>query len=149
MKKKFFLFRWLDALFNKVKKLAIKFVTPSVEIVEAIDRAVNSSVTPLITALIPGHWDDIIVAKVKTALPQVLKVLKISEECLKLEAADEIIACAIKNLKTYDKDGRAANYHNIAALLSVYISDHKITWREAVHLAEEIYQKRKAGEMVE
>lgn len=148
MKKKFFLFRWIDNLFNSLKKLARKFVIPSVEIVEGISRAVNSPVTPLLTALIPGHWDDALVQKVKATLPGILKVLKISNECLQLDNPEEVIQCAIKNLRDYTDEARSANYHNIASMLSVALSDGKISWREAVHLAEEIYQKRKAGEAV-
>lgn len=147
MKKKFFLFRWIDNLFSSLKKLANKFIVPSVEFVEAISRAVDSPAVPLLTALIPGHWDEFLIQKVKAVLPGILQTLKISNDCLQLENPEEVIQCAIKNLKTYTDDGRAANYHNIAAMLSVALSDKKLTWREAVHLAEEIYQKRKEGKM--
>ena len=145
MKKKFFLFRWLDALFNKLKSLAERFIHPSVELVEKINAAVQSGATPFITALIPGTWDDALAAKAREVLPKVLQVLRISDECLKLATPDEIVMCAIKKLREYSEEGQAAAYHNIAAMLSVYLSDKKITWREALHLAEEIYQKRKAA----
>lgn len=144
MKKKFFLFRWIDALFNGIKSLANKFIRPSVELVENLSELVESPTVPFITALIPGHWDDWLVVKAKTVLPEVLKILRVSDECLKLENTDEIITCAVKNLKLYTDEGKAVAYHNIAAMLSVYLSDKKITWREALHLAEEIYQERKA-----
>lgn len=145
MKKRFFLWRWLDSLFSKVKTLAKRFIVPSVAIVEGIDRAVNSNLAPVITALIPGTWDDQIVQKAKKHLPTVLQVLRISENCLQKTDPDEILKCAIEALKTYTKEGRGAAYHNIAALLSVYLSDGKLTWRESLHLAEEIYQIRKSG----
>ena len=145
MSKQFFLFRWIAQLFGRMKKLAEKFITPSVIVVEAINKAVNSGGMALINALIPGQWDDILIAKIKTYLPQVLQTLRISDECLKLENPDEIISCAIKKLREYNPEGQAAAYHNIAALLAVHISDKKISWREALHLAEEIYQQRKAA----
>lgn len=137
------IFSFLKNLFRSLRLLAQKFVAPSVATVEAIKKAVDSPVMPIITAIIPGHWDNKIVDGLRKHLPTVLKILRISDECLKLEAADEIIICAIKKLKDYEPDARAAQYHSIAALLSVYLSDKKITWREAVHLSEEIFQQNK------
>lgn len=143
MRKQFFLFRFIAKLFSGIKKLAEKFITPSVEVVEFISRIVNSDAMPFINAIIPGHIDDVITNKIREHLPKVLQVLRISDECIKLENPSEIVECAIKKLRTYDDEGRKVQYHNIAALLSVYISDRKIKWREALHLAEEIYQQRK------
>ena len=196
------IFSFLKRLFRNLKTLAQKFVTPSVLVVEALKNAVESPVTPIITALIPGNVDNKIVEGLKKHLPRVLQLLRISEECLKLEAADEIlkcaikkavespvmpivtaiipgnldnkivdglkkhlprvlqilrisdeclkleaadeiIFCAIKKLKEYEPEARAAQYHSIAAMLSVYLSDKKLSWREAVHLSEEIFQQTK------
>ncbi len=139
--KKFFDF--IKKLFRNLKALVVKFVTPSVVIVENIKRAVDSPLTPIITAIIPGTWDDKIVAAAKVHLPRILQILKISDECLKLTKFEDIVLCAINKLKEYTPEARAANYHSIAALLSVALSDGKITWREAIHLAEETYQEIK------
>ncbi len=137
------IFSFLKNLLRNLRGLAIKFVTPSVEIVEGIKKAVESPVTDLLTAVIPGTWDNFLVARARQTLPRVLQILRISDECLKLVAADEIIKCAIDKLKLYDPDGQKASYHSIAAMLSMYLSDHKLSWREALHLAEEVYQQRK------
>jgi len=139
--KKFFNF--LRNLFRNLKSLAQKFVSPSVEIVENIKRLVDSPLTDILTGLIPGTLDDHIKNKLRQKLPEVLKILRISDECLKLQAADEIILCAIRNLKSYTPDGRAAAYHSIAAMLAHYASDKKITWSEAVHLSELIFKEKK------
>lgn len=135
------IFSFLKNLFRNLKALAEKFVKPSVVIVENIKTAVESPVAPIITAIIPGTWDDRIVAKLRQHLPRILQILKISDECLKLTKAEDIILCAVNKLREYEPEARAANYHTIAALLSVSLSDKKITWREAVHLSEEIYQQ--------
>lgn len=137
------IFSFLKRLFRSLKALAQKFVTPSVLVVEALKKAVDSPVMPIITAIIPGNLDNKIVDGLKKHLPRVLQLLRISDECLKLEAADEIILCAIKKLKEYDPEARAAQYHSIAAMLSVYLSDKKLSWREAIHLSEEIFQQMK------
>ena len=137
------IFSFLKRLFRNLKTLAQKFVTPSVLVVDAIKKAVESPVMPIVTAIIPGNLDNKIVDGLKKHLPRVLQILRISDECLKLEAADEIIFCAIKKLKEYEPEARAAQYHSIAAMLSVYLSDKKLSWREAVHLSEEIFQQTK------
>lgn len=137
------IFSFLKRLFRSLKTLAQKFVTPSVLVVEALKKAVDSPVMPIITAIIPGNLDNKIVEQLKKHLPLVLQLLRISDECLKLEAADEIIICAIKKLKEYEPEARAAQYHSIAAMLSVYLSDKKLSWREAIHLSEEIFQQMK------
>lgn len=133
------IFAFLKNLFRNLKALAEKFVKPSVIVVENLKKAVESPLAPVITAIIPGTWDDKIVEKLKQHLPRILQILKISEECLKLTKAEDIILCAINKLKEYSPEARSANYHSIAALLSVALSDKKITWREAIHLSEEIY----------
>lgn len=140
------IFKFLARLFRSLKALALKYVAPSVQVVQALKEAVESPVAPLITSLIPGNIDDKIVARLRIELPRILQILRISDECLKLEQPQEILLCAITKLREYNPEARAAQYHSIAALLSVSLSDKKITWREAVHLAEEIFQQSKTSE---
>lgn len=135
------IFAFLKRLVSKSAALIQKFINPSIAVVQALKNAVNSPVTPFLNALIPGNLDDKIVLALKANLPKVLQVLKIADECTKLKDPDLIIQCAIKALRKYDSDGQAANYHSIAALLSVYLSDGKLSWKEAVHLAQAVYDK--------
>lgn len=131
---------FLKRLFRNLKALAVKYVSPSVAVVEALKKAVESPVTSVIVNIIPGHLDNDIILKLKEVLPKVLRILKISDECLKLESLDEIVNCVVTKLKTYTPEGQAAQYHSLASLLSVYLSDKKISWKEAVHLAEHTFQ---------
>lgn len=137
--KKIWLF--LKNLFSKTKQLARKFVTPSVMLVENLKNFIESPVTPVITAIIPGNLDNKIAEKLEKALPQILQALRISDECIQLEKPQEIFECALRKLKEYNPEAKAAQFHSIAALLSVTLSDGKISWREAIHLTEEIYQQ--------
>lgn len=137
---------FIRRLFSGLRRIAQRVVKPSVEVVELLKKAVESPAAPIITAIIPGTWDDKLARQLRLHLPRVLQILRVSDECLKLETADEIVACAVRKLREYQPDGQAATYHNIAALLSYYMADGKLTWREAVHLSEEIYQQKKRGE---
>ena len=69
---------FLKRLFRNLRALAQKYVTPSVAVVEALKKAVESPVTTVIVNIIPGHLDNEIIIKLKKVLPEVLKVLKIS-----------------------------------------------------------------------
>lgn len=132
---------FLKNLFSKTKQLARKFVTPSVMLVENLKNFIESPAIPVITAIIPGNLDNKIAEKLEKALPQILQVLRISDECIQLEKPQEILECSLKKLKEYSPEAKAAQFHSIAALLSVSLSDGKISWREAIHLTEEIYQE--------
>ena len=127
---------FIKRLFKSFKNLVNKFVEPSILVVEALKKAVESPVTSIIVNIIPGNLDNEIILKLKKFLPEVLKVLKISDECIKYESLDEIVSCVVSKLKTYTEDGRAVQYHNIASLLSVSPLDKKISCKEAVHLAQ-------------
>jgi len=134
------IFAWIHRLFGGIKTIAEKYIRPSIQVVEALKKAVDSPLLPIITQLIPGNIDDVILYRLKKALPTVLLRLRIADECAKQSDPMEVVLCAIKNLKGYEPDAKAATYHSIAALLSVYLSDGKLSWSEAVHLTEYIYQ---------
>jgi len=132
--------QFLKRLFSRTKFLIQQFVTPAVATVEKLKQLMDSPAVDVLTAIIPGNADNLIASRIRVLLPKVLQVLRISDECLKLEHADEIIQCAVNKLKTYDPDAQAAKFHSIAALLAHYLSDKRITWSEAVHLAEMVYK---------
>lgn len=134
------IFNFLKKLFNKAKFYIQQFVTPAVATVENLKKIIDSPAVDIVTAIIPGNVDNVIVAKIRLYLPKVLVVLRISDECLKLTNPDEIILCAVKKLKDYTPDEKAVAFHSMAALLSHYMSDGKLSWSEAVHLAEMVYQ---------
>jgi len=131
---------FLKKLFNKAKFYIQQFVTPAVATVESLKRFIDNPVIDIATAIIPGNLDNAIVEKIRLHLPKVLLVLRISDECLRLTNPDEIILCALNKLKAYGPDEKAVAFHSMAALLAHYMSDGKLSWSEAVHLAEMVYQ---------
>lgn len=144
--KKFFDF--LKRLFRNLKALADKWVGPAVDTVENIKRIVNSPLVDLATGIIPGTLDDNIVRVLREKLPEVLTVLNIGQKCLEKQTFEAIVLCAINEIRALAPNGRAAAYHSIAAMLAHYASDKKITWSEAVHLAELVFAERTTGETV-
>jgi hypothetical protein len=134
---------FLKRLVGKSAAFIRQWVRPSIETVELLKNAVNSPVTSFLTAIIPGTVDDAIAAGLKQWLPVVLQVLGYTEECMQAKTGDEFVQCAIRKLRVMHPDAQAAAYHNIASLLSHYLSDGKLSWSEALHLAEATYTELK------
>jgi hypothetical protein len=128
--------------FGGAKKAAEKFIPIGIEVVEEIKKVIDSPVTPLLTMLIPGTLDDVIAAKVKAHLPQVLATLKISNECAKKTTPDEVVQCAIAYLRTLRPNERHDFCLKIAAKVSAALSDGKLTWTEILDITEDIYQQQ-------
>lgn len=138
--KKFILF--LKNLISKTKALSLKFVKPSIAVVELLKAAIDSPLTPIVTALIPGGLDDLIATRLKISLPIVLQTLGYIEDSAGL-TNDEIVQRALAKIKLFNNEQKDAAYHNISSLLSTYLSDGKLTWSEAIHLAEVTYRQSK------
>ncbi len=135
--------KFLSTLFSKAKRLVENFVRPAVATVENIKKIVDNPLVDIVTGIIPGNIDNYIIEKIRLHLPTVLQILRISDECLKLEKPEEIINCAITKLRLYSPDEKKAAYHSIAAMLSHYMSDKRLSWPEAVHLAQMVYDENK------
>lgn len=135
------IFRFLQRLWTSSQALVKKYVRPSVEVVNAIKFIINSPVVPIITAVIPGSIDDVIAAQIKLHLPTVLKVLGYADECVHAGSGDAIFQCAISKIRLMKDEGRDAAFHSIASLLSKYLADGRLSWREALHLAEETFHE--------
>lgn len=133
------IFQFLKKLLNRTKFYAQLYVHPSVQVVQNLKTFFDSPAVPILTAIIPGQIDDAIAARIRTYLPVVLKVLGYADECLNAKTDNEILQCAISKIRLLRPDGQDAATHNIASLLAKYLSDGKLSWRESLHLAEEIF----------
>lgn len=131
--------QFLKKLLNKTKFYAQLYVHPSVQVVQHLKTFFDSPAVPILTTIIPGQVDDMIAARIRTYLPLVLKVLGYADECINAKSDDAILQCAISKIRLLKPDGQDAACHNIACLLSKYLADGKLSWRECVHIAEEIF----------
>lgn len=135
---------FLKKLFSKSRLLIEKAVKPSIAVVEALKALLDSPAVPLITAIIPGNIDDVLAARIKNFLPVILKMLGYADECINAKTGDAILQCALAKLRSANDPQKHAAWHNIASNLSMYLSDGKLTWSEAIHLAEMVYNDTKA-----
>jgi hypothetical protein len=137
------IFQFLKKLFARTKFYVQQYVRPSIHVVEALKMFMDSPAVPIITALIPGYVDDIIAARIAKVLPEVLKVLGYADECSKAQTNDALVQCVIAKIRLFPDARKDAAFHNIAVLLSQYLSDGKLSWAEAIHLAEMSYSELK------
>lgn len=135
--------QFLKKLFARTKYLIQKYVKPSIEVVELLKAAIESPAVPILTAIIPGKIDDAIAGELRWLLPEVLKVLGYADECINSKNGDTVLQCAIAKIRLLSDPARKAAWHSIAAYLSQALADGKLTWSEAVHLAEMTYNEAK------
>lgn len=138
----------IAAFIKKMPKHVQKIAPIAIKIVEIL-KAANSdprtdSILGLITHLIPGDKDDKLVANIRKTLDE--NVWKVLEELVWIENNAQIEnewerrQAILDKLVTYTDDARKIILHGIASLIIEKASDGKITWSEAIEIAEKYYQ---------
>jgi len=129
-------------LFGGTKKIAEKVIPIGIEVAENLKLFLDSPITPLLTAIIPGTVDDLVAARLKQILPQVLANLNLANDCAKQTTPDKVVACVIAALKKLHPDDRDTYLLNIASKVNEALADGKLTWSEIVGLTDEIYKEK-------
>ena len=80
--------------------------------------------------------------KVRGLLPKILLELKLVEKCASKETTEEIIACAVSELRLSSDRAKDAFFHSISALLLKDLADGKLSWSECVELVEYYYKNQ-------
>ena len=108
----------------------------------------GDAIAAVITAVIPGKKDDVIVAMVrnflKDILPKVAVELKIVDSIRGIKDPSEQLKAICNAINISSSDYKNSTYHALATMIINYLSDGKITWGEAVALAEYYYQNQDA-----
>lgn len=139
-----FIGRFFRKLFGKegwLKRKVIPFVIEVVNNVKDWDSQ-NPQFADLLTALIPGTWDDKLKEKMRAALKIALEQAAIFTTCLDMEDEDAKIACIITQLQSItNADTRALKWAEIAAYATKYIADdEKLDINEIAALVKMVYE---------
>lgn len=112
--KKFFekIWAFIKVLFSNPEQWIADNVLPSIELVEAIKRVVNNPLADILTAIIPGHWDDLLKQKFTEHLNTAIIVLSGIEH----NNYEEFV----KWLRSLTPATRAAVYSKLASKLAKY-----------------------------
>lgn len=149
--------KWLTyAIIKPIRDLFAKFpeelkkaVHVGVVITENLKKFVDSGVADVITAIIPGEWDDNLKAKLRQQLPIILTNLKLADSCADETDPDKIVACAIKTLQSIEGNFSNAFLHSLSILIAETVSDGKISWSDGVYILQWYYSHIHKDELPE
>lgn len=134
------LWQSIKHLFDKVEEEVKKEVVVAIAIVQQIKVIVDSPVADVVTALIPGTVDDQIKEKLREWLPKILLELGMIQSIANMTNVNDQLNAILAKLKLSSDDTKNAFYHSLASLILTKISDGKLTWSDAVAIAEYYYQ---------
>lgn len=140
-----FIGRFFKKLFGKegwLKKNAIPFAIDIVNNVKEWDST-HPEFADLLTALIPGTWDDELKLKARAALKVALEKMAVFNSCLTIENEDEKIACIITQIQSIvDLDVKALRWAELAAHITKALADDgKLDINEISALVKIVYEK--------
>ena len=143
-----FIKNMFNKLFGKALDLFKKHAEISVSVVDQLKKALDSNVTDIVTALIPGDVDDLVVAKLRSIIPVVLEKVAFAANIAKTgKTQSEIIDLVLKHLKKTNDDSKRLFWITFAAELNVALTDGKITFSEGLILSQLVFKEiRKSKE---
>lgn len=130
----------IKGLFNKLEQEEKKLLPIVITVVQNIKNFVDSPVADVITALIPGDLDDQIRGKLQAFLPKILLELSMLNTCQALPDTNSQLQCILQNLKLSSDSTKDIYYHGLASLILTDLSDGKLSWTDAVGIAEYYYK---------
>jgi len=130
----------VDALVEKATPIAIKIVN---EIKKVNESTPGDIIDMILSKAIPGTADDaaidIIRAKLREILPNVILALNMSESIAKIEDPNEQLKAILVAINMSSDQAKNAYYHSFCAMIIQALSDGKLTWSESVQLGEYYY----------
>ena len=139
-----FIGRFFRKLFGKDGWLKKTIIPKVIEVINNVKEWDNEhpEFADLLTALIPGTWDDELKLKMRAALKYALEQSTLLNSCLALEDEDARIACIIKQLQAItNADTKALMWGNIAAQATKFLAnDEKLDINEIAALVKMVYE---------
>lgn len=117
--------KFFKKVFTDVQDFVEKNIEPALEFVKALKVAVDSGAADIVTAIIPGKWDDAAVAFLRANLGKVIDILEIQLECGKEAELSDKIACYLQYLRNCSPEVRDALYAKTASLLTRLSDENK------------------------
>jgi len=135
---------WIKKLFGNLLPELQKAISVGVTITEAIKNfdTANPIVADILTTIIPGDLDDNIKAKIREELPKIVVELKLVDATLGLKDPNDIMLAAVKVIQQLDGDYSSAFLHSLSILIAQVAADGKLTWQDAIYLAEWFYDNQ-------
>lgn len=140
---------FLSSLWTKASD-EVKKITPiAIGAVNAL-KGINDSfagdiIETVLSAIIPGKVDDIVIhnvrVKLKEILPKVIKQLNIANSISNIQDPNEQLKAIVVAINMSSDETKNIYYHSLSVLILQSLADGKLTWSESVQIAEFYYTK--------
>lgn len=114
----------------------------AVLITNNLKQIIESPIVDIVTALIPGEVDNLIVSKLRVILPKVaFKVATTHGVISTHERPSEALKILFEHLRSLPKDERAIFWIDFAAELNLNLEDDNLSFRESIDRTQALYVK--------
>lgn len=118
-------FAWVRALFNQIPKEIRIYASQALDITTRIKVILDNPVADIITAIIPGDWDDKAKELALKYINEAIPYLTIVDECQN-DDPEKMIRCWIEKLGQYKPDVQKALLFQLAMLLTAKFDNDEL-----------------------
>ncbi|MDB5210208.1 MAG: hypothetical protein JWQ30_1035 [Sediminibacterium sp.] len=137
-----FLFGWLGKIFKSTGKFADKVLPIVISVTNGLKSVVDSPVVDIITAITPTGVDDLIVSKIRQAIPLVLKNTALAQDFLHLQTPEAILQALRKKLQDVSDTEWEKFWVDFSGMLAYYLADGNLSVGESIALAQYWYHNK-------
>jgi hypothetical protein len=141
--KKIKLFAWIQRAFGNAFEWLRPKAKEAIHIVNILKSFVDSNTAGVIVAFTPTRIDDILLAKMRQHLPNIVLQLQVTNMILDSGSPDQVIAALIEYLRRQNVEVRSMFYVHLAAKLTEAFADGKIDRGEAIAITQMMYREIK------
>lgn len=114
----------------------------AVMVTNQLKNLISSPVMDVLTAIIPGEVDNLIVSKLRVTIPKVaLKVAAVHGVVSENERPSQALKVLFHHLNTLPEAARAKFWIDFAANLNVDLEDGNLSLAESIRRTQDIYRK--------
>lgn len=116
----------IKKLFNEIPRDIRDKVQIALQVTTRLKSALESPVADLVTALIPGDWDDRLKKEILQYLQESLILLSIVKDCAEKDNIGDMVSCWLEKLRDLPEDVRHALLIKLASLLVAKLHGNKL-----------------------
>lgn len=113
-------------LFHTIPNKIREYASKSLEVTTALKNMLNSPVLDIVTALIPGTWDDAIRSAMVAALEKSLPYLQVVDKCKDAATLEEMVLCWLTEVRKMPQHVQNALLMKLAALLTAILDNNDL-----------------------
>lgn len=134
---------------DQTKKLTLIAIKLTEGLKAVMDSPVDDVILSVVKSAIPGTADDVLIDQIKAYvekhLPTTILTLKMVNSIASITDPAEQLKAILAQFKLSDDIEKNAAYHDFCTKAIFCLADGKLTWSEAVYLAQSGYEDFKLG----